>query len=136
MTVIADISVPADAFPLGRVLDDLPEVEIELERIVPLREAIIPLFWISGDDPAVIEATLRDHPETEAVDQLTSADDETLFEVRWSPEINGVIGVLVDARAKILEASGTADTWDFRLRFSSHEELSAFNVALTRTTSP
>ena len=136
MTVIADISVPAAAFPLGRVLDDLPEVEIELERIVPLREAIIPLFWISGDDPAVIETTLRDHPETEAVEQLTSADDETLFEVRWSPEINGVIGALVDTRAKILEASGTADTWDFRLRFSSHEELSAFNMALTENDVP
>lgn len=136
MTVIADITVPADAFPLGRVLEDLPAVEIELERIVPLREAIIPLFWISGADPAVIETTLRDHAETESVEQLTAAEDRTLFEVHWGPEINGVIQALIDTRAKILEATGTANTWDFRLRFSSHEDLSAFNVALTESDVP
>lgn len=136
MTVIADITVPAGAFPLGRVLDDVPEVEIELERIVPLQEAIIPLFWISGDDPAVIETTLRDQSETETVEQLTSAEDRTLFEVHWSPEINGLIRALVDTRAKILEATGTVDTWDFRLRFSSHADLSAFNVALTEDDIP
>lgn len=136
MTVIADITVPAGAFPLGRVLEAIPAVEIELERIVPLREAIIPLFWISGADPAAIETTLRDHPETERVEQLTSADDKTLYEVHWGPEINGLIRALVDTRAKILEATGTADTWDFRLRFSSHEDLSAFNVALTENDIP
>lgn len=136
MTVIADITVPADSFPLGRVLEDLPGVEIELERIVPLREAIIPLFWISGADPAAIETALRDHAETESVEQLTAAEDRTLFEVRWGPEINGVIQALIDTRAKILEATGTADTWDFRLRFSSREDLSAFNVALTESDVP
>ncbi|RKD94780.1 helix-turn-helix domain-containing protein [Halopiger aswanensis] len=136
MTVIADISVPADAFPLGRVLEDIPGVEIELERIVPLQEAIIPLFWISGGEASTIDTTLRDHPETKAVDQLTSAEDATLFEVRWSPDINGLIGALVDTRAKILEATGTADEWEFRLRFSSHEELSTFNVALTENDIP
>ncbi|WP_049927348.1 helix-turn-helix domain-containing protein [Halopiger goleimassiliensis] len=136
MTVIADITVPAGAFPLGRVLDDVPEVEIELERIVPLQEAIIPLFWISGDDPATIETTLADHPETESVEPLTSAEERTLFEVHWSTEINGLIQALIDTRAKVLEATGTADTWDFRLRFSSHEDLSSFNVALTENDIP
>lgn len=37
--------IPADVFPLGRVLDEYPDVEIELERLVPLSEGIIPLFW-------------------------------------------------------------------------------------------
>ena len=131
MTVIADITVPADAFPLGRVLEDVPDVEIELERIVPLQEAIIPLFWISGGETRDIETVLRDHHGTETVEELTSAEGRTLFEVHWSPEINGLIQALIDARAKILEATGTADSWDFRLRFSAHEDLSAFNMALT-----
>ena len=131
MTVIADITVPADAFPLGRVLEDVPDVEIELERIVPLQEAIIPLFWISGGETAEIEAILRDHHGTETIEELTSAEERTLFEVHWTPEINGLIQALIDTRAKILEATGTADSWDFRLRFSAHEDLSAFNMALT-----
>jgi predicted DNA binding protein len=136
MTVIADITVPADAFGLGRVLEDIPEAAIELERIVPLQEAIIPLFWISGTDPDVIEATLRKEPKVETVEQLTTTDDETLFEVHWSSDIDGMVQALIDTRAKILEATGTAETWDFRLRFSAHEDLSAFNMALTEDDIP
>lgn len=131
MTVIADITVPADAFVFGRVLRNVPEATIELERIVPLQEAIIPLFWISGTDPDVIEATLREEPKVDTVEQLTTTDDETLFEVHWGPEIDGMVQALIDTRAKILEATGTAEAWDFRLRFSAHEDLSAFNIALT-----
>ncbi len=131
MTVIADITVPADAFELGRVLQEFPDVEIELERIVPLQESIIPLFWVSGTDTADIEAALTENQHTESVAQLTTTDDKTLFEVHWSTEINGIIEALIDTRAKILEAIGEAETWDFRLRFSDHEQLSEFNIALT-----
>lgn len=131
MVVIADITVPADTFPLGRVLDDYPAVEMELERIVPLREAIVPLFWIAGAEPGVIETSLLEHSKTEAVEILTTKDDKTLFEVHWSSDIDGLIQALIDTQAKILEASGTAETWDFRLRFPSHEQLSSFNMALT-----
>ncbi|NUB91319.1 helix-turn-helix domain-containing protein [Haloterrigena sp. SYSU A558-1] len=131
MVVIADITVPADTFPLGRVLDDYPAVEIELERIVPLREAIVPLFWIAGAESGVIETSLLEHSKTETVEILTTKDDKTLFEVHWSSDINGLIQALIDTQAKILEASGTAETWDFRLRFPSHEQLSSFNMALT-----
>lgn len=131
MTVIADITLPADSFVLGRVLSDVTGIEIELERIVPLRETVMPLVWISGGDPAAIEDVLSDDPRTIAVDRLTTTKDKTLFEVHWTTEIDGLVGALVDTRGKILEASGSDDTWDFRLRFDSHSELSAFNMALT-----
>lgn len=136
MTVIADITVPANTFALGRVLEDVPNVEIELERIVPLQEAIIPLFWISGEDPETIKSCLREHSQTETVAELTTTDGQTLFEVHWSPDINGLVQALIDTRAKILEATGTAETWDFRLRFTAHKDLSAFNMALTKEDIP
>lgn len=131
MAVIADITIDAEAFDLGRVLSGFPDVTIELERIVPLEQNIIPLFWISGADLDAIEAALADHVHTERVKRLTTTDDETLFEVHWTTEINGVIQALIAHRAKILEATGTADEWEFRLRFGSHEDLSEFNMELT-----
>lgn len=131
MVVIADITVPADTFPLGRVLEDFPDVEIELERIVPLQETIVPLFWIGSVDQDAVETSLLEHSKTETVEVLTAKEDKTLFEVHWSSDINGLIQALIDTRAKILEATGTAEQWDFRLRFASHEDLSSFNMALT-----
>jgi predicted DNA binding protein len=136
MTVIAEITVPAETFMLGSLLADRSEIEIELERIVPLREGIMPLLWISGVDPAVIETRLREHPQTDAVERVTTADRRALFEIRWCSAVNGLVQALVDTHAHILAATGSADCWDLRLRFGSHEDLSAFNVALTGNNTP
>lgn len=136
MVVIADITVPASAFELGRVLDEFPEIRVELERIVPLHDSILPLFWISGGDNEKIKATLREDSQVQDVTELTTADEQTLFEVAWSPNIDGIIQALIDSEAKILEATGTADEWEFRLRFSTHDDLSRFNMALTEENIP
>lgn len=136
MVVIADITVPASAFELGRVLDEFPEIQIDLERIVPLHDSIIPLFWITGGDDGKIKATLQQDSQVNDVTELTMADEQTLFEVQWSPNIDGIIQALINSEAKILEATGTADEWEFRLRFSTHEDLSRFNMALTEENIP
>lgn len=131
MSIIADVTISADRFELGRILGRFPGIEIELERIVPLREPSIPLLWISGADRLAVEAALRDNPQVRDVDVLTTADDETLFEVEWNAETDGLVGALIETRAKIIEASGNAEAWDFRLRFRSHEDLTAFSQTLT-----
>jgi predicted DNA binding protein len=131
MILIADISVPSETFPLGKVLEEFPEVEIELERLVPLREAIIPLFWVSGGESdaereRLVQTALDDDPLTEAVTKLTSTADRTLFEVRWNNEINGIIQSFIETDAELLQAQGTADVWDFRLQFRSRDALVEF----------
>jgi len=136
MTVIAEITVPADTFTLGCIFAEVSDVEITLERVVPLREDIMPLLWISSDDPTSIEQTLSEHPGTDSVDHLTTTDSEALFEVDWGSDVDGIMQALRDTHAHVLEATGTADSWDFRLRFASHEELSAFNMALTGNNTP
>ena len=62
--------------------------------------------------------------------------DETLFEVHWSDHVDGIVKALIDTRANILEATGEAEVWDFRLRFEAHEQLSELNVALTESGIP
>ncbi|MCL7417539.1 MAG: helix-turn-helix domain-containing protein [Halalkalicoccus sp.] len=131
MTIIADITVPSETFALGRLLDEFPDVTIEIERIVPLEETIMPLFWVGNADPELIETTFQESPRVNTVARLTTADSRTLFELHWDTDINGVVRALIDTRARILEAEGTVDTWDFRLRFDAHEDLTAFNQSLT-----
>jgi predicted DNA binding protein len=129
--VIADITIPADSFALGQILDAYSNVSIRLERIVPLQSEIIPLFWVSGTDEADIKATLEEHPQTKVVQSLTTAGDEELFEVRWQPDINGLIGTMIETNARLLEAEGSTDNWEFRLRFPSHDALNTFNQTVT-----
>lgn len=130
MMLIADISVPANAFPLGRILEEFPEIEIELERLVPLREAIIPLFWVGDVDDeetrTLVEETLEADELTESVRRLTTTDDRTLYEVRWNRDVNGLIQTFIDTDAQLLQAQGTANVWDFRLQFRSRDDLVDF----------
>jgi predicted DNA binding protein len=129
--IIADITIPAESFALGQILDEFPEVSIRLERIVPLQSEIIPLFWVSDGEEAAIKTTLKRHPHTNIVQSLTTAEDEELFEVRWEPDINGLLGAMIETDARLIEAEGTADEWEFRLRFPSHNALTTFNQAVT-----
>jgi predicted DNA binding protein len=131
MTVIADITIPSEEFELGRVFDEHPDITIDLERIVPLGDAIIPLFWVTNGDAEAIESTLLNSPHTEIARNLTDAGERVLYEVRWDLEINGIIQPLIDTNARVLEASGNAEEWEFRLRFLAQDDLNEFNRTVT-----
>ncbi|MEM4780914.1 MAG: helix-turn-helix domain-containing protein [Halalkalicoccus sp.] len=136
MTLVAELTLPSTTFLLGRVMRAFPEATVELERVVPFQETIMPLFWVDGDDIASIESELERSPQVRSVDVLTTTDERALFDVHWSPGSSGLTEALLNTGATVLDARGTADSWDFRLRFDTHEDLSAFNMALTDRGTP
>ena len=126
VTTITDIRVPAGQFPLGRILQAYPDVEIELERIVPTRDEIIPLFWIESGNEREVEETLREDPLVEEIVQLTRTPDRILYSVNWSPDVDALVRTMVDLGVDVLTAEGTSNFWEFRLQFSDREQLSRF----------
>jgi predicted DNA binding protein len=126
MIVIADITVPSNAFELGRLLDEFPNVGIELERIVPLRDTVIPLFWVTGSETNAILDALTASPLTAEARFLTDDGNRQLFEVRWTSDVDGLVTALVETKAKMLEGSSTGEGWDFRLQFRNRDDLSRF----------
>lgn len=126
MTVITDISVPTNQFALGRLLDDYPEITIELERLVPLHDGIIPLFWVDGATLADLTVTIEKDPLSEEVRHLTEMNGRHLFEVKWSPEVDALVDPLIESGAEVLRAEGTVDRWEFRLQFRNRAQLATF----------
>ena len=126
VTAITDIRVSAGAFPLGRILQEYPEVEIELERIVPTKEGIIPLFWVESESEQAVEDTLRDDPLVEDIVELTRTPDRILYSVTWSPDVDALVQVIVNLGVTVLTAEGTANFWEFRLQFANREQLGRF----------
>ena len=124
--VIVDISVSADQFPLGRILDAYPNVEIELERLVPLQDGIMPLFWVSDGDSAAIEETLRTDSMTKSISRLTQMGSRVLYEIKWSSDMDGLVNALLESDARLLAAEGTADLWDFRIQFNRRSDMAHF----------
>ncbi|MCO8244941.1 MULTISPECIES: helix-turn-helix domain-containing protein [unclassified Haladaptatus] len=126
MIPIVDITVPANSFELGQLLEELPSIHIELEQLIPLRDEIIPLFWVSDGNQDEIIYTLEQSSLTEEVRYLTTDGKRDLYEVHWSSEVDGIIQLLIETQARMLEGESIGEGWDFRLQFPSHEALSDF----------
>lgn len=126
MSVIAEFTVPATGFALGRLLEIRPGIDVRLETMVPTGEAIMPYFRVSSDDAAGVEKALRDDPLVTSVEIVDEVDDDALFRVAWSTDIDGLVDALLDTEAVVLRAVGTGKDWEMELRFSDYDALSTF----------
>lgn len=82
---------------------------MELERVVPLRETIMPLLWVESSDPEAVESSLLSNSHIKSVEVLTTAGTGRLFEIHWSPPAEGLTEALLNTSATILDARGTAE---------------------------
>lgn len=126
MSVIVELSVPADEFQLGRILDVGGEASVVLETMVPMGERSVPFFRLFDGAVESFEELVRSHPAVDDVRVVSSHDGETLYALDWEVGDDTFFAGLRAADANLLGASGTARQWDFELRFPAHDALSAF----------
>ncbi|NHN59729.1 MULTISPECIES: bacterio-opsin activator domain-containing protein [Halorussus] len=120
MSVIAELSVPVEDFPLGRALAATPELEVELERIVPTGDATLPFFWVWGDDVEAFVAALEDEDGVDSVTVLDRVSDGALLRATWTDEA-GLVEAVVDSEATLLSVARRDGEWRFQLRSPDRE---------------
>ncbi|USZ67627.1 helix-turn-helix domain-containing protein [Halorussus salilacus] len=120
MSVIAELAVPVDDFPLGRALAATPEMRVELERIVPTGNGVLPFFWVWGDDVDAFVESVRDNPGIDRLTVLDRVDGGALVQAVWTDE-PGLIGGILASEATLLEVRRRDGVWLFRLRSPDHE---------------
>jgi predicted DNA binding protein len=126
MSVIAELSIPANEFELGRILDVEGSTTIELEEMVPLGETAVPFFAVRSGARDDFEASVRDHPSVDAIQQVSTHDGEVFYSLNWRHERDLVFEGFLETEAHLLTATGDANNWTFELRFPDHDSLSAF----------
>lgn len=139
MVLTAEVTVPTDTFALASVFQRFPDAVVEFESVVPLQnrqDTSTPLVWIGGVDPDAVLTAMREIDDIDVVEHLATTDENTLFELEWSDELDGIVEPLLDSGGRILAARGTADHWTFTLLFDSHVSLSEFNMAVTNNGIP
>lgn len=129
MTVVAEFTVPADAFPLGVAFGRLEDATVELERFVPIDEGVMPYLWVHGATAEQIEAAFADPDSEHRVEILDSIDDEHLLRVTWLDDPGDLLGALADADVSLLTGAGDATEWRFEVRAPGREALAAFETA-------
>ncbi|WP_331234026.1 helix-turn-helix domain-containing protein [Natronorarus salvus] len=125
MSVVAEFTVPAEALPGGDALVEMPDVRIEIERIVPTQEAALPFFWVWGEQPERFMERAGMEPNVADVDLLERFDGGALFRAEWSPEAELIEGIK-RLNATIIEATGTSDHWRFEVRTQDPEAFTSF----------
>jgi len=126
MSVIARFSIPAEQFALGEALEVREGIRVRLESMIPTGTSTIPFLWVPSEDADAVQTALRGSPLVEDVRLVDETDAETLIRVDWSSEVDGLVDMIEESEAVILEAEGMGDNWSFRLRFPDRQHLSEF----------
>lgn len=133
MSVVAEFTIPAETFGLGRLLTSESAVRIELERLVPTGTEVMPYFWVEmvDGDFETFERELREDPLVAGLNVLDRADGETLYAIEWERIPESLVQSITRAGGAILEGRGLDGNWRFTLRFPDHSHLAEFNEFLT-----
>ncbi|MFC4440472.1 MULTISPECIES: helix-turn-helix domain-containing protein [Natrialbaceae] len=126
MATEATFTVPSDQFPLGTVFEQLPDVTVSLERIIPAQDVVIPYFWVRGAVVDDIEGVFTDHPGVEDIRLVDSVADEYLLRVEWALEYSGVLSALIETGIPLIKAVGTKQEWVFNVRSDDRSDLATF----------
>ena len=127
MSVIAEFTVPAEEFALTQTLTTVPEMIVEVERVVAHSEGrVMPFFWIRGGDYSTFETAIHDDPSVQNVTRLDELDEGTLYRAEWTQNISSIVYAYIEIGATIIEATGRADAWELRMRFDDEDLLSDF----------
>lgn len=128
MSVIAELRIPSTDFELGRILQIDGVTSIELETLVPLGETSVPLFWLHNATRDAFLGTVQCHPTVTDATAVDVFEDRTLFTLDWDAKYDHVVRGIYESEGQLLSATGTPESWDFELRFPSHDELSEFTT--------
>ncbi|MFP9060950.1 helix-turn-helix domain-containing protein [Natrialbaceae archaeon A-chndr2] len=126
MSVILEFTIGGKKFILGQVLSGPEIMHLELERIVPTGDMIMPFVWVTGENHDAFEETVQAHPAVKELIALDVVGDSALYRIEWHDEPTDLIEGIAAADAVILEARGNRQ-WQFRLRFPNHDKLSDFH---------
>lgn len=126
MATVMEFRSPADEFPLGTVFENLPEVTVELERLIPHDTLIIPYFWVRGAEAEDIETAFEAHAGVVSIELVDNVSSEYLMRAEWEREYFGVLNALADANVVVLSGVGTKDGWNFEVRGESRDAIGEF----------
>ncbi|ELY93383.1 bacterio-opsin activator HTH domain-containing protein [Natrialba hulunbeirensis JCM 10989] len=127
MSVIAEFTIPADAFALGDTFDRISEATIEVERLAThSREWIMPFLWISDCDIDNVTDALESDSSVVKFDLLDREGDLGYLNVHWAEPVQQLIDEIVNQHGIMQEAQAADGRWFLKLKFVNQTAVKAF----------
>jgi hypothetical protein len=128
MATIVEGTLPPETFALGRVFEHVPEVRVEVERVVPMRSEVMPFFWVWGCDFDRFEEAVTTFGIVVGLERIVDAGDARLYRIHWDGTVTTFLDAIGMAGVVITRASGTRSGWDLTLRFDTHDAVREFRT--------
>lgn len=127
MSIIAEFTAPSNSLVLGQCIENQSGAEIEIERIVPMRQGTFPYIFVwNHTNYELFEETANTLPEITSVSIIEKFDDGRLYKLIWEEQEHQLISNIVHNEGVLLFARGDSDQWKFELRFPTRENVSKF----------
>ncbi len=126
MSTVIEFTVPASACALGRSLGDESDARLELDRVVPTDDAVMPFFWVWNRDPEAFVAAAEAERAIEEISVIDRIDGGTLLAARWNREAAGTLFAIVRSGGTLLDARATPHEWRFEVRFADADATGTF----------
>lgn len=130
MSILAEFTVPTEAFVLAEAFAAAPEVTVELEQVVPTAQRAFPLvFAWGGADFAAFEEAARTDPAIATLTRIETLADGRIYRAEWTGRAKACRDLLLETGAVLLQAEGTEEEWWLELRFANADQVAAFQEA-------
>lgn len=125
MSTIVKAELPVDQFALAETFERVPDATFDAVRFVTNGiEENLPLMWGTNEGSVALSRVLESDPTTDSVQMLSRRNSESLYRVRWSPQVRSITDCFVAEGGALVSAFGRTDGWTFRLLFPERDAVS------------
>lgn len=121
---VAELQFAAEDAPLASTVSRLDGGEFELEELtVRDGDRITAVVRVNGVPRPTLERRLGDDPSVGAFETLADFGEEQLLRMVWVENETALVRLLDEGRGVVMDATGGADGWDYRVLFPEHDAL-------------
>lgn len=128
MAIEASFTIDQPEFPLNAVFEELPDASIELDRVVPTKDAAVPYFGIYSENVSELPADISDDEGVDKFRVIDEFEEQMLVRIDWNLDHESVLTVIVNTDVTLRSGLGDAENWTFEVRSSDQREVSAFQT--------
>ncbi|GAB7018493.1 helix-turn-helix domain-containing protein [Halostagnicola bangensis] len=128
MAIEASFTIDQPEFPLNAVFETLPDASIELDRVVPTKDAVVPYFWIYSENISELSADMSGDEGVDEFKVIDELDEQMLVRIDWNLDHESVLTAIVNTDVTLLSGLGDEENWTFEVRSSDQKKVSEFQT--------
>lgn len=126
MAIEATFTATGGDFPLASVFSEFPAAQIELDRVVPTGELVIPYFWVRDIDMDDISMENVTHPGIRDIRVVDNVNGAAFVRIDWDLAYESILTAIIETNVHLLSTLGRENKWSFEFRTESRQHLADF----------